>query len=129
MKPKLEFMKIPHTAILQQADHKPQLSLVVVRGIGAVLKVSNAKFSVCRQTYSEMQAPSGDWKAILAGVLLGLSITGWMMIFMKQFVYPPLPRTITEEWKEANAKAMIIQRRGAVEGIGSKYDYENNKWK
>jgi cytochrome c oxidase subunit 4 len=82
-----------------------------------------------RMTYAEINAPTGEWKSILAGALLGLSITGWMMIWMKQYVYPELPHTITEEWKINQAKKMIIERQGPVDGTASKFDYENNKWK
>jgi len=82
-----------------------------------------------RQTYAEMDAPSGEWKSVFAACLLGLSITGWMMIWLKQYVYPELPSTITEEWKIDQAKQMIIQRQGPIDGLASKFDYENNKWK
>ena len=38
-----------------------------------------------RMTYAEMGAPTGEWKSVVAGVLLGLSITGWMLIWMKYY--------------------------------------------
>lgn len=82
-----------------------------------------------RMTYAEIDAPTGEWKSVLAAIFLGLSVTGWMMIWLKQYVYPPLPSTITEEWKVETAKRMIIQRQGPVDGLASKFDYENNKWK
>jgi cytochrome c oxidase subunit 4 len=81
------------------------------------------------QTYSEMKAPTGEWKAIVAGILMGLSLTGWLMIFSKQYVYPPLPSTITEEWKEATLDRMVKLRHGPITGYAAKYDYENEKWK
>ena len=44
-------------------------------------------------------------------------------------VYPPLPETICDEWKEAQLQRMLTQRQGAVEGISSKWDYEKGQWK
>nr|AAA74396.1 cytochrome c oxidase subunit IV [Urechis caupo] len=82
-----------------------------------------------RETYSEMKAPNGEWKSVLAGVILGISLTGWVMIWMKQNVYPPLPHTINEEYKEGNLKMMVKQNQGPITGVASKYDYENNRWK
>lgn len=81
------------------------------------------------QTYAEMKASTGEWKAILAGVLLGFSATAWLMVFMKTQVYPPLPSTITEEWKEKNLEMMVRQRQGAITGVSSQYDYEKGDWK
>ncbi len=44
-------------------------------------------------------------------------------------VFPKIPVTITKEWQEAEVISMITQRAGAIEGISSHYDYENQKWK
>ncbi|KAK2177622.1 hypothetical protein NP493_589g02013 [Ridgeia piscesae] len=82
-----------------------------------------------RQTYAEMTAPTGEWKTVIAGLLLGLSFTGWVLIWMKTCVYPPMPRTITKEWQVAQAERMVKQRQGAVLGISSQWDYEKNEWK
>jgi len=82
------------------------------------------------QTYAEMKAPSGEWKAILAGTLLGFSVTGWVLIWMKKYVYPKeLPRTITREWQEKELENMVRQRQGPIEGISSHWDYEKGEWK
>ena len=37
------------------------------------------------QTYAEMKAPTGEWKSVVAGTLVALSITGWMMIWLKRY--------------------------------------------
>merc|ERR1711976_605128 len=81
------------------------------------------------QTFSEMKAPTGEWKVIVAGVLFGLCITAWIMVFLKKYVYPTLPPTFTKEWREAQVEMMIKQRQGPVEGVASKWDYEKNEWK
>jgi len=38
-----------------------------------------------RQTYAEMNARTGEWKSVLAGVLFGLSASIWMLIFVRKF--------------------------------------------
>ena len=76
-----------------------------------------------------MHAPTGEWRTIVAGVLLGLSVTGWLMIFMKTSVYPQLPSTITQEWAEKNLENMVRARQGAITGVSSLYDYEKGDWK
>ena len=38
-----------------------------------------------RQTFAEINAPTGEWKAILAGVLLALSVSGWFVIYVKRY--------------------------------------------
>ncbi|XP_074646775.1 cytochrome c oxidase subunit 4 isoform 1, mitochondrial-like isoform X2 [Tubulanus polymorphus] len=81
------------------------------------------------QTYAEMTAPTGDWKSVVAGVLFGFGVAGWFYMWMQQYVYPPKPHTITQEWREANLLRMIQQRQGAVEGVASKWDYEKGDWK
>jgi len=82
-----------------------------------------------RLTYAEMGAPTGEWKSILAGTLFGISLSGLFMIYLKTMVYPPKPITITEEWMHANLERMIKQGQGPIEGVSSKWDYENNCWK
>jgi len=81
------------------------------------------------QTYAEMEASTGEWKAIVAGVIFGLGFTCWIMAWMKTKVYPPIPHTITEEWKKDSVELMVRQRQGHVEGVSSLWDYEKNEWK
>jgi len=82
-----------------------------------------------RQTFTEFQAPTGEWKGIIGLVLMGLSVTGLVFTWIKHYVLPPLPHTITKEWQEKQLENMIRQRQGAVEGISSHWDYEKNDWK
>ncbi|KAL3859498.1 hypothetical protein ACJMK2_009717 [Sinanodonta woodiana] len=81
------------------------------------------------QTFAELNAPTGEWRTILAGTLLGLTLTVWLMIYMKQFVYPPLPHTINREYQVQELQRMIAQGQGPIEGISSKYDFEKGDWK
>lgn len=81
------------------------------------------------QTYAEMTAPTGEWKAIVAGIIFGFSLTSIFMIYLKTYVYPPKPHTITEEWMHKNLERMVRQGQGPIEGVASKWDYEKNEWK
>lgn len=36
------------------------------------------------QTYAEMKAPTGEWKSIIAGILLAFSATGWLLVWIKK---------------------------------------------
>jgi cytochrome c oxidase subunit 4 len=40
-----------------------------------------------------------------------------------------MPETITREWQVAQLELMVKQRQGAVDGVSSNWDYENNRWK
>jgi len=98
------------------------------KNLSAEEKKALYRSSFC-QTFSEMRAPTGEWKSILAAVIGCIAITGWTYLFMKKFVYPPMPHTITKEWQEANVQRMIQQRTGAIEGVASNWDYEKGQWK
>ncbi|XP_003742443.1 cytochrome c oxidase subunit 4 isoform 1, mitochondrial [Galendromus occidentalis] len=82
-----------------------------------------------RQTFVEFDSPRGDWRIITGGVMFGLAFALWMSILLKKFVLPPLPESCSEESKQAQLKRMIEIRANPVEGIASKWDYENNRWK
>lgn len=81
------------------------------------------------QTFAEMKAPTGEWKSILAGVLFALGFSGWIVIYIKKFVYGEMPHTITREWQEAQLNRMLAQGQGRITGISSKYDFEKGDWK
>jgi len=81
------------------------------------------------QTFEEMWAPTGEWKTILGMSLLIMAGSWWLFIAMKYFVYPPLPESMSLESRQAQLKRMIELRVDPVDGLASKWDYENNKWK
>jgi len=82
-----------------------------------------------RLTFSEIDAPTGDWKAIIAGVLTSVALSLWIYAFMKKFVYGPMPASTSEEAKKAQLERMIQLRVNPISGVASKWDYENNRWK
>ncbi|KAI1285300.1 Mitochondrial cytochrome c oxidase subunit [Halotydeus destructor] len=84
--------------------------------------------SFCR-TFAECQAPSGEWKSVLGSTLILTSIALWLFILMKKFVYQPLDESFSPEWKQKQLEYMIALRIDPIDGVSSKWDYENNRWK
>lgn len=82
-----------------------------------------------RQTFAEIRAPTGEWKLILGWTLGAISLGLWIFMWMKKFVYPPLPESFTPEGKAATLKRMIQLRVNPIEGLASKFDYEKGQWK
>ncbi|XP_041375321.1 cytochrome c oxidase subunit 4 isoform 1, mitochondrial-like [Gigantopelta aegis] len=81
------------------------------------------------QTFAEMKAPTGEWKSVTAAVLLALSVSAWFIMWMKTYVYLPMPRTLTAEWQHEMGDRMLNQRQGRVTGFTSNYDLEKGQWK
>lgn len=81
------------------------------------------------QTFSEINAPTGDWKVIVATILFTFSATGWLLMYVKKYVLPPPVHTLTREWQEKSLQRMLDQGQGIVTGLSSRYDYENKRWK
>jgi len=81
------------------------------------------------QTFAEMNAPTGDWKLMVAGVLVASSLAIWFYVWMQKYVYGPLPHTYKPEAQQAQLKRMIDLRINPIEGLASKYDYEKERWK
>lgn len=82
-----------------------------------------------RQTFAEFEAPRGDWKVVVGGVAFGIGLLFWYHAFMRAYVLPPLPSSVSDEAKQAQLKRMIDMRANPIEGIASKWDYEKNCWK
>ncbi|KAG7164650.1 Cytochrome c oxidase subunit 4-like [Homarus americanus] len=81
------------------------------------------------QTFAEMTAPSGEWKSVLGVTLILSSLAVWIYLWMKVFVYSPLPETLKPEYQEAQLKRMIDLRANPVEGTSSQWDYSKGDWK
>lgn len=87
------------------------------------------RHSFC-QTLTELNEPSGEWKKIGGIVLFFISLGLWGIIWLKMFVYDMPVKTIAdEELVKAQIKRMIDMRVNPIQGMASRYDYENNKWK
>uniref|UniRef100_V5HGC5 Cytochrome c oxidase subunit 4 n=1 Tax=Ixodes ricinus TaxID=34613 RepID=V5HGC5_IXORI len=92
--------------------------------------------SASAKRYAEIVRPStsnvvGKSPIRLSGSFLYLPFgaTLWVWIFLKKFVYGPLPESCSPEAKEAQLKRMIDLRVNPIDGVASKWDYENNRWK
>merc|ERR1712156_1194472 len=81
------------------------------------------------QTFSEIRAPTGEWKVMLTGVLSAIAISGVMLVLFKKYVLPPLPASINESWQHKQLEQYVIRMQGQVDGVASKWDYEKNQWK
>merc|ERR1712154_122380 len=86
------------------------------------------RHSFC-QTYSEMEAPTGEWKQLVAMCILAFGLTGWILYFMKTQVYGPLPYSFTPEFRRKVLKRQIDEGQGHLYGLASKWDYEKLRWK
>lgn len=84
--------------------------------------------SFCR-TYSEMTAHTGHWKIHVAGFLWVLVLTWWMFYFSKVYLMPPLPESCSPEKKKELLQYYLDRKVEIIDGISSKWDYENNRWK
>lgn len=82
-----------------------------------------------RQTFAEFEAPRGDWKFVVGMIGFAMGTVLWAMMGLKTFVLPPLPKSLSDEAKEAQMRRMINARTNPIEGIASKWDYEKNTWK
>jgi len=116
-------------------EDSPQISVIREKERGDWKKLTAEEVkelyraSFC-QSFSEMNAPTGEWKMIAGAALLACSLSVWIYLGMKVFVYDTLPDTITNPAKmEAQVQRMIDLRVNPVEGLGSQWDYEKGEWK
>ncbi|XP_014206163.1 cytochrome c oxidase subunit 4 isoform 1, mitochondrial [Copidosoma floridanum] len=70
-----------------------------------------------RQTFVEMEAPTGEWKMILGGVCIGTVLALWIVVWLKKYVYPPLPISFTPEYREAQLQRMRLLDMQPITGI------------
>ncbi|KAH7727772.1 Protein W09C5.8 [Aphelenchoides avenae] len=82
-----------------------------------------------RQTLAEFEAPNGYWKVTVAVALFVMSMATCYSAFLSRYVYPPIPPTFDNEWKEAAVERMLVLEKGQFLGAAPKYDYEKNQWK
>ncbi|XP_011865837.1 PREDICTED: cytochrome c oxidase subunit 4 isoform 1, mitochondrial-like [Vollenhovia emeryi] len=70
-----------------------------------------------RMTYSEMDAPTGEWKGIMGMVMVVLSSGVWLYLYFKTFAYPPLPETFTLERRLAQLDRMKKLDMNPIDGL------------
>lgn len=99
-----------------------------------------------------MNAPTGEWKIMWAGGFFAITLALWFAVWMRLYgkysiwhyqsqleinfgfnynieVYPEYPSTVSEEGRKLNLKRQILLEADPVDGLASKWDYENNRWK
>uniref|UniRef100_A0A8C3IWY8 Cytochrome c oxidase subunit 4 n=1 Tax=Chrysemys picta bellii TaxID=8478 RepID=A0A8C3IWY8_CHRPI len=82
------------------------------------------------QTFAEMNRPSNEWKTVLGGIFVFFGITGLIVSPLAVSpVFPPKPRTLTDEWKAQQVKRMLDMRINPIQGFSAKWDYDKNEWK
>ncbi|XP_012530498.1 cytochrome c oxidase subunit 4 isoform 1, mitochondrial [Monomorium pharaonis] len=70
-----------------------------------------------RQTFSEMDAPTGEWKGIIGMTLLVISSGIWLYLYFKTFAYPPLPETFSLERRLAQLDRMKKLDMNPIDGL------------
>jgi len=81
------------------------------------------------QTFAEMKAPTGEWKSVVGIGLIAASLAVWVYLWMKVYVYSPMPDTVREEKMQAQLKRILALRANPVQGISSKYDEAKGEFK
>ncbi|XP_014355168.2 cytochrome c oxidase subunit 4 isoform 1, mitochondrial-like [Papilio machaon] len=91
-------------------------------------KKSLYRASFC-QTFAEFQAPTGTWKFVAGWVFIVTSFAWWLAMFYHHYVYEPLPASFSKLAQKAQLRRMLELRVNPIDGISSKWDYDNDKWK
>ncbi|XP_077982681.1 cytochrome c oxidase subunit 4 isoform 1, mitochondrial-like [Glandiceps talaboti] len=81
------------------------------------------------KSYADMKAPTGEWKVIVGGIFFAIAISAGLYMFQKQYILPPPPHTLCDEWQEKQRDYMIKMRNQPIQGIASEWDYDKNQWK
>jgi len=82
-----------------------------------------------RQTFAEFKAPTGEWKSVIGIGLFLTSFALWIYYGMKTFVYQPFPESFNEDNRKAQLRRILDLQVNPIQGISSKWDYENDDWK
>lgn len=82
-----------------------------------------------RYTLAEVQAPTGRWKLSLGYALLILSLGSVTLLTFRKLFMPEFPKSFDEEWLLRSMYKQVMIGFNPVQGVGSKFDYENNRWK
>ncbi|KAF9405366.1 hypothetical protein HW555_013869 [Spodoptera exigua] len=81
------------------------------------------------QTFSEFKHPTGQWKVVLGVSFFITSFAFWFFIFLHRYVYEPLPPSVSKSAQKVQLRRMLELRVNPIDGISSKWDYDNDRWK
>merc|ERR1719410_1503384 len=71
-------------------------------------------------TIAEGERGEQDLGRVVFGVTVGVSVALSFFVFLKKYVGPNPPRTLTQEWRDAQAERMKLQNMNPITGISSK---------
>ncbi|XP_057292230.1 cytochrome c oxidase subunit 4 isoform 2, mitochondrial-like [Hydractinia symbiolongicarpus] len=72
------------------------------------------------QTMVESETKAPEFGRIVFGVTIGVSVAVAFFTFMKNYVGPRAPISLTDEWREAQREKMKLYRMNPITGISSK---------
>ncbi|XP_008553782.1 cytochrome c oxidase subunit 4 isoform 1, mitochondrial [Microplitis demolitor] len=81
------------------------------------------------QTFAELDAPDGYWKCIIGCVLIGISLALWIFMYIKFYVYSPLPESFSPESQAAQLKRLRQLDVNPIWGINKRTPEELAKKK
>lgn len=106
------------------------------------------------QTFAEFEVMDDDWKAAWGYSLIVMSLSLWLYMFLKLYgtygkynrnsvlsyafdnfiifdvsAFNPIPESFSEANQKLQLKRMLDLQVNPVDGLSSKWDYENNRWK
>ncbi|XP_058805015.1 cytochrome c oxidase subunit 4 isoform 1, mitochondrial-like [Phymastichus coffea] len=70
-----------------------------------------------RQTFAEIEAPTGEWKSVLGITCLGVTVSIWFYVWLKKYVYAPLPESFSEENQLAQLERMRLLDNQPISGL------------
>ncbi|XP_015379552.1 PREDICTED: cytochrome c oxidase subunit 4 isoform 1, mitochondrial-like [Diuraphis noxia] len=82
------------------------------------------------QTLVEVDAPTGEWKAIFGWVMVWVSVALFSFVGVRKFLTSTADDpSLSLESRQAQLKRMIDLRVDPIDGLSSNWDYEKNTWK
>merc|ERR1712019_155124 len=70
-------------------------------------------------TMAEAEKTEPELGRLMFGVTIGVSVAVAFFVFLKKYVGPQAPRTLTQEWRDAQAEKMRRQNMNPITGISS----------
>ncbi|XP_068092876.1 cytochrome c oxidase subunit 4 isoform 1, mitochondrial-like [Hyperolius riggenbachi] len=81
-------------------------------------------------SYAEMnKGTPNEWKTVVGAALYFLALSGLYLLWLRLYVYGPVPHTLSEDWIAMQTKRMLDMRTNNVTGFSVYWDYEKNEWK
>ncbi|KAL0274414.1 UNVERIFIED_CONTAM: hypothetical protein PYX00_006839 [Menopon gallinae] len=82
-----------------------------------------------RQTFAEMEAPTGKWKTHLGRFLLNISLALWLFMGYLYFIEREFPESLCERKRRAVLRRQLLLRDNPITGYPAAWDYEADDWK